>query len=279
MNYLDEKYVKKALIFLSPNDPEKSREEFNRTRLTLSARFGRLASIGDTVWGMLNNRVLAINIDTIGQYSKLEKLMESWKAAEKSEKLRQKTEQLHQVKYLETHPACPTCQHTLDKKPKRQKKCPNCNQIICVRYGLLLTKDQKEVEEALDCLSYDPESYRDAFKKIRQELSLATSLQASVTDTLLNMLTHIATETPSIIVELHCYMRMVRWLQKINEDYGEASSRLWDLLGEYAEQTKDVQELYYIYKHMRDLAKIDGIDPAPYEELRQGTIKILQNAN
>ena len=110
-------------------------------------------------------------------------------------------------------------------------------------------------------------------------LSPTISTEISVTDTLLNMLTHIATETPSIIVQLHSYMRMVRWLIKIDEDYGKASARLWSLLGEYAEQTKNVQELYYIYKHMRDLAKIDGIDPAPYEELRQDTIKLLQNAN
>jgi len=74
---------------------------------------------------------------------------------------------------------CPYCNHALDKKPGRKKKCPNCEKFIYVRTSpktgekILITESEREIiEEQWSIINGTHSEFQKNKKTIENERAL-----------------------------------------------------------------------------------------------------------
>ncbi len=113
--------------------------------------------------------------------------------------------------------ACPYCLVELEQQPSRQKKCPDCGNLIFVRKGILITKEEAEIHDVLKRLEQFGIS-KEQFTKHNQELTKQSDQQASVNDTVWRILNELVVEKQSYFEKKQIYFEMARFSRMEGRD-------------------------------------------------------------
>jgi hypothetical protein len=94
---------------------------------------------------------------------------------------------------------CPYCHQTLDRTPKRKKKCPICGNFVYVRGGRLYTNDQVQEHDYLGMWLYRLEhAYgvsKSGFEQHRSEVCQRRGFKATANDAVWSILNKLQIET------------------------------------------------------------------------------------
>jgi hypothetical protein len=112
---------------------------------------------------------------------------------------------------------CPNCGNELEKKPTRKKKFPHCSKNIFVRQGELITEEQAEIMDQVRYLEQYGASQK-MFEEARKELSEHFGFQASVRDTLWQMMNSLISQQERAIEKELLYVHMGYFIEEEGKD-------------------------------------------------------------
>jgi hypothetical protein len=113
--------------------------------------------------------------------------------------------------------ACPYCLIELEQQPSRRKKCPTCGKLMIVRKGILITKEEADIQNVLKRLEQFGIS-KQQFTKHKQDLTVQSDKQASVNETVWRILNVLVVEKQSYFEKKQIYFEMARFSRMEGRD-------------------------------------------------------------
>lgn len=111
--------------------------------------------------------------------------------------------------------ACPYCQSTIPRIPKRRTRCPSCGQMICVREGRICTEEGARAADWIRRLQIPSEAVAEAEKHLTKEFSRPPS----PSDVVWRLMNAAASKTTNVQQLRLLYWQMAEFLWEEGRDH------------------------------------------------------------